>query len=110
MKSSLHWGQAGWGKSNPQKTMLRGDVTIKVLPSHLTANSELKQRLDREVKAISKLSQPNICTLHDIGNENGLDFLVMDCERECAGTSLSLFLGRMLDTGCSIDGSCISQR
>ena len=61
-----------------KETRLGREVDIKVLPSHLTANRELKQRLEREAKAISKLSHPNICTLYDIGNENGLDFLVME--------------------------------
>ena len=72
-------GAGGMGEVYRAKdTRLDREVAIKVLSSHLTANRELKQRLDREAKTISKLSHPNICTLHDIGNENGVDFLVME--------------------------------
>ncbi|HVE65877.1 MAG TPA: protein kinase, partial [Thermoanaerobaculia bacterium] len=51
---------------------------IKVLPGHLSENPELKQRLEREARAISSLSHPNICALHDIGHQDGLDYLVME--------------------------------
>ena len=72
-------GAGGMGEVYRAKdTRLGREVAIKVLPSHLTANRELRQRLEREAKAISKLSHPNICTLHDIGNESGVDFLVME--------------------------------
>ena len=54
------------------------DVAIKVLPGDLSSDASLKQRLDREAKAISKLSHPNICTLYDIGYQDGVDFLVME--------------------------------
>ena len=53
-------------------------VAIKILPSHLSENSEAKQRLEREAKAISSLNHPNICTLHDVGSQGGVDFLVME--------------------------------
>jgi serine/threonine protein kinase/Tol biopolymer transport system component len=53
-------------------------VAIKVLPAHLSADPELKQRMEREAKAISALQHANICTLHDIGNQDGTDFLVME--------------------------------
>src|SRR5690242_13225419 len=59
-------------------TRLERTVAIKVLPSHLASNPDLKQRLDREAKAVSKLSHPHICTLHDIGHQDGIDFLVME--------------------------------
>src|SRR5882672_3801262 len=54
------------------------DVAIKVLPGNLSSDASLKQRLEREAKAISKLSHPHICTLHDIGHQDGVDFLVME--------------------------------
>ncbi len=59
-------------------TRLDRTVAIKVLPSHLSANPELKLRFDREAKAISALQHPNICTLHDVGSQDGVDFLVME--------------------------------
>lgn len=59
-------------------TRLDRTVAIKVLPSHLSSDAELKQRLEREAKAISALQHPNICTLHDIGNQDGTNFLVME--------------------------------
>lgn len=59
-------------------TRLDRTVAIKVLTSHLSDNPELKQRFEREAKAISSLNHPNICTLHDVGSQDGVDFLVME--------------------------------
>jgi eukaryotic-like serine/threonine-protein kinase len=59
-------------------TRLERTVAIKVLPLHLSTNPELKQRLEREAKAISSLNHPHICTLHDVGSQDGVDFLVME--------------------------------
>jgi len=59
-------------------TRLDRTVAIKVLPEHLSDHPELKQRFEREAKTISSLQHPNICALHDIGHENGIDFLVME--------------------------------
>jgi len=59
-------------------TRLNRTVAIKVLPRHLSDNSEAKLRFDLEARAISALSHPNICTLHDIGHQDGTDFLVME--------------------------------
>jgi serine/threonine protein kinase/Tol biopolymer transport system component len=53
-------------------------VAIKVLPSHHSSDSGLRQRFEREARTISKFSHPNICTLHDIGTHDGLDYLVME--------------------------------
>ncbi len=63
-------GAGGMGEVyRPKDTRLDRDVAIKVLPSHLTANSESKQRFEREAKAISSLTHPNICTLHGSSSE-----------------------------------------
>jgi eukaryotic-like serine/threonine-protein kinase len=72
-------GAGGMGEVyRARDTRLDRIVAVKVLPSHLTANEALRQRLEREARAISKLSHPNICTLHDIGRHEGIDFLVME--------------------------------
>ncbi len=59
-------------------TRLNRTVAVKVLPSHLSANTDLKQRFEREARAVSSLNHPHICTLHDIGHQNGIDYLVME--------------------------------
>jgi eukaryotic-like serine/threonine-protein kinase len=59
-------------------TRLDRTVAIKVLPSHLSSDTELKQRMEREAKAISALQHVNICTLYDIGTQDGTDFLAME--------------------------------
>ena len=53
-------------------------VAIKVLPSHLSDNAELKERFEREARAVSSLNHPHICTLYDVGHQDGVDFLVME--------------------------------
>src|SRR6266542_3546520 len=53
-------------------------VAIKVLPEHLAADPDFRQRFDREARAVSSLNHPHICTLHDIGAQDGVSFLVME--------------------------------
>jgi serine/threonine protein kinase len=57
---------------------LERDVAIKVLPANLASDQTLRQRLENEARAISKLSHPNICALHDIGQHDGIVFIVME--------------------------------
>jgi serine/threonine protein kinase/Tol biopolymer transport system component len=72
-------GAGGMGEVyRARDTRLGRDVAIKVLPAHLTSNPDLRQRLDREAKAISSLNHPHICTLYDVGSQDGIDFLVME--------------------------------
>ena len=59
-------------------TRLDRTVAIKILPEHLAENPERKQRFEREAKAISQLNHPHICTLYDIGEQDGIDYLVME--------------------------------
>ena len=59
-------------------TRLDRTVAIKLLPKHLSSDPELRQRLEREAKAISALQHANICTLYDIGTQDGTEFLVME--------------------------------
>jgi len=53
-------------------------VAVKLIPAGLSQDPELRKRLDTEARAISKLSHPNICTLHDIGHQDGTDFLILE--------------------------------
>src|SRR3981189_2742853 len=72
-------GAGGMGEVyRARDTRLERDVAVKVLPTSLSSDPSLRQRLDREAKAVSKLSHPHICALHDIGHQDGVDFLVME--------------------------------
>ena len=51
----------------PRDTRLDRLVAVKILPSHLSDNSEARLRFEREARAVSGLSRPNICTLFDVG-------------------------------------------
>jgi TolB-like protein/Tfp pilus assembly protein PilF len=59
-------------------TRLGRTVAIKVLPSDLSESPDRRARFDREAQAISRLTHPGICTLHDVGHQDGVDFLVME--------------------------------
>ena len=59
-------------------TRLDRTVAIKILPDHLSDNTEAKQRFEREARAISSLNHPNICTLYDVGHQGGVYYLVME--------------------------------
>src|SRR5260370_37787185 len=72
-------GAGGMGEVyRARDTRLERDVAVKVLPTNLSSDLSLRQRMEREAKAVSKLSHPHICTLHDIGHQDGVDFLVME--------------------------------
>jgi serine/threonine protein kinase/Tol biopolymer transport system component len=72
-------GAGGMGEVyKARDTRLERTVAVKVLPSRLSENSEFRQRFEREAKTISQLSHPHICTLHDVGNQDGVEYLVME--------------------------------
>jgi serine/threonine protein kinase len=72
-------GAGGMGEVyRARDTRLDRAVAVKVLPANLSSDPTLRQRLEREAKAVSKLTHPHICTLHDIGHQDGVDFLVME--------------------------------
>ncbi len=72
-------GAGGMGEAyQATDTRLDRTVAIKVLPSELAGDPERRERFEREAKTISSLNHPHICTLHDVGHQDGVDFLVME--------------------------------
>jgi eukaryotic-like serine/threonine-protein kinase len=72
-------GTGGMGEVyRARDTRLGRTVAVKVLPSLLSDKPELRDRFEREAHAISNLNHPHICTLHDVGRQDGIDFLVME--------------------------------
>src|SRR5258707_1137289 len=72
-------GAGGMGEVyRARDTRLDRIVAIKVLPSHLADRSELRERFEREARTIASLNHPHICTLFDIGHQDGTDYLVME--------------------------------
>ena len=67
-------GAGGMGEVyRARNTRLDRTVAIKILPAHLSADPVRKQRFEREAKSISQLNHPNICTLYDIGSQDGIE-------------------------------------
>jgi serine/threonine protein kinase len=72
-------GAGGMGEVyRARDTRLDRTVAIKVLPSQFAADPQFRERFDREARAISSLNHAHICTLHDIGHQDGVDYLVME--------------------------------
>jgi eukaryotic-like serine/threonine-protein kinase len=72
-------GAGGMGEVwKARDTRLERTVAIKVLPQHLSASPEVRQRFEREAKTISQLSHPHICALYDVGREGETEYLVME--------------------------------
>jgi hypothetical protein len=72
-------GAGGMGEVYRAKdTRLDRTVALKVLSSQLAGDQEKRQRFEREARSISTLSHPHICTLHDIGQQDGVDYLVLE--------------------------------
>jgi serine/threonine protein kinase/Tol biopolymer transport system component len=73
-------GLGGMGEVYRAKdTRLDRTVAIKILPAQFSLDPVHKQRFEREAKTISSLSHPHICVLHDVGSQDGVDYLVMEC-------------------------------
>jgi serine/threonine-protein kinase len=72
-------GAGGMGEVyKARDTRLDRTVAIKVLPSHIAADRERRERFEDEARTISQLNHPHICMLHDVGHERGIDFLVLE--------------------------------
>ena len=73
-------GAGGMGEVyRARDTRLGRIVAIKILPTQLSCDLVHKQRFEREAKTISSLNHPHICVLHDVGHQDGVDYLVMEC-------------------------------
>jgi serine/threonine protein kinase len=74
-----HIGEGGMGEVYEARDLrLERTVAIKILRPWLSTHPQFRERLVREAKAISLLSHPHICTLHDIGHDGAIDYLVME--------------------------------
>jgi serine/threonine protein kinase len=72
-------GAGGMGQVyKARDTRLDRTVAIKVVSPDLVANGDAKSRFEREARSISQLQHPHVCVLHDVGSENGMDYLVME--------------------------------
>jgi serine/threonine protein kinase len=72
-------GQGGMGEVYlAEDSRLDRKVALKILPQHLSERAELRERFEREARAVSSLNHPHICTLHDIGEQDGIHYLVME--------------------------------
>ncbi len=72
-------GAGGMGEVyRAHDTRLDRTVAVKVLPADLAADPDRRARFEREARAIAALSQPHICTIHDVGRHKDIDYLVME--------------------------------
>src|SRR6201997_2713374 len=72
-------GAGGMGEVyRARDTRLDRSVAIKILPSHLSCNPELKNRFEREARTLSSVTHAHICHLYDVGSQAGVEFLVME--------------------------------
>jgi hypothetical protein len=97
-------GSGGMGEVYRAKdTRLDRPVAIKIL---LSPDPELKARSEREAKAIASLQHPHICTLHDVGQQDGIDYLVMEhLEGETLASRIArgpLNVGEALKIACEV--------
>ena len=72
-------GAGGMGEVyKARDTRLDRSVAVKVLPEHIAQREDLRARFEREARAVASLNHPNICTLFDIGSQDGTSYMVME--------------------------------
>src|SRR5271165_1250331 len=72
-------GAGGMGEVwKARDTRLDRTVAIKVLPEFIADRDDLRARFEREARAVASLKHPHICVLHDIGKQDGIDFMVLE--------------------------------
>jgi len=97
-------GTGGMGEVyRARDTRLDRSVAIKILPKEMSADPLRKQRFEREAKTISSLNHPHICVLHDIGSQDGIDYLVMECSSFHADKPQLWSPGQFNCSGSSLD-------
>ena len=114
-------GAGGMGEVyKARDTRLDRTVAIKVLPEHIAKRDDLRARFEREARAVASLNHPNICTLYDIGNLDGVGGFMFDTSHHYSepadgiNVPITLCRGRQsvellakLDTGAA---HCIFER
>ena len=94
-------GAGGMGEVyRARDTRLDRTVAVKVLPASFAADPQLRERFDREARAISSLNHPHICTLHDVGHQDGVDYLVLE---HLDGEALDARLRARAPAGLAVD-------
>jgi len=72
-------GSGGMGEVyRARDTRLDRTVAIKILPEHLSSDPGRRARFEREARTISGLSHPNICAVFDVGNQDGIHYVVLE--------------------------------
>jgi len=95
-------GSGGMGEVyRARDTRLDRTVAVKVLPPHLAADPQLRERFDREARALSSLNHPHICALYDVGQIDGTDYLVLE---HLHGETLADRLARVRSSGAGSSG------
>ena len=85
-------GAGGMGEVYAARdSRLERRVAIKILPAHLSYNADLRARFEQEAKSISALQHPNICVIHDIGSQDGVEYMVMEY---VDGSAMDKLIGR----------------
>ena len=74
----LYWALEAWERSTRPRIAAQSHGRHQDPARHLSERADLRQRFEREARALASLSHPHICPIHDIGKEGGIDFLVME--------------------------------
>src|SRR6201981_906769 len=95
-----------------EDTRLGRRVALKFIPDNLIGDAKSRERFEREARAASQLNHPNICTIHDIQDNNGHPFIVME---KLEGESLKQMIrgnpmdtDQILDTGVQVADALIA--